>query len=78
MLTCAMRIEGTYPGGPTNGDHFINATIDSFAAFCWYYAEELSDYFTEVQSKLQRRILFSANRDESCSFPTHADVRTVQ
>lgn len=55
MLTCAMRIEGTYPGGPTNGDHFINATIDSFAAFCWYYAEELSDYFTEVQSKLQRR-----------------------
>lgn len=78
MLTCAMRIEGTYPGGPTNGDHFINATIDSFAAFCWYYAEELSDYFTEVQSKLQRRILSSANRDESCYFSTHADARTVQ
>ena len=38
---------GTYPLGPTNADHWINATVDSFAAFCWYYAEELADHFAE-------------------------------
>ena len=50
-----LHFKGTYPDGPTTaGDQFLNATIESFAAFCWYYAEELSDFFLESENQTVR------------------------